>query len=187
MVRYRLLEERDIGAFLTWRGGDPYIDALLWLSIGEQAAGLRLILVALVGDQLVGTVALVRTHLDPDMADCKRSGYVEALEVKEEWRRRGVGGDMLARLVDLAVQGGLSRLTVMIEPGNEIALAFFGRVGFKAFKPAEFIWRGMARPVVCLERPLERDGQAGLTSGSSGRARLSASCEARRLPEDRRR
>jgi hypothetical protein len=43
LVIYRQLEERDTEAFLSWRGGDPYIDTLLLLSIGEQAAGLRAI------------------------------------------------------------------------------------------------------------------------------------------------
>ncbi len=157
MVTYRLLEERDTEAFLSWRGGDPYLDTLILLSIGEQGAGLRAILVALVAEELVGTVALVRTHPDPDLADGDQSGYVEALEVREGWRRRGVGRDLLARLADRAVQGGLSRLTVMVEPGNHAALTFFAQVGFAAFKHAEYIWRGTARPVVCLERSLREE------------------------------
>ena len=151
-VTYRLLEQRDIGAFVSWRGGDPYIDGLLWLSVGEHSAMLRFILVALVGDEIVGTAALVRTHADADMADGERSGYVEALEVKEGCRRRGVASALLARLAGLAVQEGFSRLTVMVEPHNEPALAFFNRLGFRTFKRSEFIWRGKTRPVVCLER-----------------------------------
>ena len=93
-VTYRLLEQRDIGAFVSWRGGDPYTDGLLWLSIGEHSAMLRFILVALVGEEIAGTVALVRTHPDADMADGEQSGYVEAPEVKEGCRRRGVGESM---------------------------------------------------------------------------------------------
>jgi len=72
-VTYRLLEQRDIGAFVSWRGGDPYIEGLLWLSIGEHSARLRFILVAL-DEEIVGTVALVRTHPDADMADGEQSG-----------------------------------------------------------------------------------------------------------------
>jgi len=82
-VTYRLLEQRDIGAFVSWRGGDPYIDGLLWLSIGEHSERLRFILMALADEEIVGTVALVRTHPDDDMADGEKSGYVEALEVKD--------------------------------------------------------------------------------------------------------
>jgi len=163
-VTYRLLEQRDIGAFVSWRGGDPYIDGLLWLSIGEHSERLRFILMALADEEIVGTVALVRTHPDADMADGEQSGYVEALEVKEGWRRRGVAGAMLARLAGLAVQEGFSRLTVMVEPHNEPALAFFNRLGFRAFKRSEFIWRGNTRPVVCLEGTV-RGNHAAAGSG----------------------
>jgi ribosomal protein S18 acetylase RimI-like enzyme len=147
-----LLEQRDIGAFVSWRGGDPYIDGLLRLSIGEHSEKLRFILVALVGDEMVGTVALVRNHSDSDMADGERTGYVEALEVRDGRRRRGIASALLARLAGLAAQEGFSRLTVMVEPDNEPAVAFFNRIGFRFFKRSEFVWRGNARPVVCLER-----------------------------------
>lgn len=87
MVSYRLMEERDTEAFLCWRRGNPYLHTLVLLSVGEQVAEPRQTVLALGGEELIGTAALVRTHLDPDMADGLRNAYVEAVEVKEGFRR----------------------------------------------------------------------------------------------------
>lgn len=154
MVTYRLLEKRDTAAFLAWRGGDEYRDALLTDAIREHSDGKRFLCVALGGDAIIGTVTLVTTHSDEDLADGVGSSYVEALEVREAHRRQGIATGLMSYLQCLAEARGFTRLTVEVEPWNEPALRFFRGLMFQEYRNSVFCWRGTHHPVVCLEKSL---------------------------------
>lgn len=154
MVTCRLLETRDIEAFLNWRGGDEYLNRVLWDAIGEHLKGKRFVFLALSSDDIIGTVTLVTQHSDPDLADGNETVYIEALEIKESHRRQSVATQLMSSLQKLALEHQFTRLTVMVEPWNKAALHFFSRVGFQEYRNSVFCWRGQECRVVCLEKSL---------------------------------
>ena len=102
----------------------------------------------------MGTVQFVPNHEDKDLADGKTIAYLEALEVKDDLRRRGLGTRLIACVERLAVEQGFRRLTLMVEPDNGPALSLYQRLGFTAFKNSSEIWRGKPHPLLCIEKSL---------------------------------
>ena len=90
-VAIRPLKVQDVEEFVRWRGSDDYKNDVVRKEVREHLAGKRVLFVAKTGRRLVGTVQLVPTHEDADLADGKTTAYLQALEVREDCRRRGLG------------------------------------------------------------------------------------------------
>jgi ribosomal protein S18 acetylase RimI-like enzyme len=103
---------------------------------------------------LAGTVQLVPNHKEEDLADGKTTAYLEALEVKEDFRKRGLGTWLVTSVERLAADQGFRRLTLMVEPDNEPALSLYQKLGFVFFKDFTEIWRGRPHPLLCMEKAL---------------------------------
>ena len=150
----RSLEAGDVDAFLAWRGGDPYMDTICRHDVADHFAGGRVLLVAAEGRVLVGTLQLVFWCEESDLADGRTSAYLQALEVCPEYRRQGVGTQLVQAAEAEAARRGFERVTVMVEPGNAPSLVLFGRTGYAEFKRSTYVWRGRVYPTVCLEKRL---------------------------------
>jgi len=58
--------------------------------------------------------------------------YLEDIFVLPEWRRRGLGGRMLGRVAQLAVERGCGRLEWSVLDWNEPAINFYKKLGARA-------------------------------------------------------
>jgi probable phosphoglycerate mutase len=153
-VTIRPLIVQDIEKFTAWRGGDDYKDDIVRKEIQEHLTGKRVLLVAETGGQLVGTVQFVPTHEDPDLADGKTTAYLQALEVREDCRRQGLGTRLTGTVERIGIEQGFRRLTLMVEPDNTPAISFYRRLGFKAFKDSSELWRGKPLALICMSKAL---------------------------------
>lgn len=144
----------DIEQFMAWRATDYYLANWARKEIQEHRDGKRILLVAEASGQLVGTVQFVPNHEDSDLADGKTTAYLEALEGREDFRKRGLGTWLVTSVERLAVEQGFRRLTLMVEPDNVPALSLYQRLGFTAFKNSSEIWRGKPLALLCMEKML---------------------------------
>lgn len=100
------------------------------------------------GGQLIGTVQFVPRHEDPDLADGASTAYLQALEVREDMRRRGLGSRLIRSVEPTAASRGFSRVTLMVEPDNAPALSPYEKMGFRVFKRSTDLWREMDHLIV---------------------------------------
>lgn len=80
------------------------------------------ILFALVGDEIVGTVAL--------KAEADRVFELTKMAVDERWQRRGYGKRLLEVACDLARELGASKLVLYSQRSLHAALTMYGKYGF---------------------------------------------------------
>ncbi len=57
--------------------------------------------------------------------------HITTFGVHPEWRRRGVGRQLMVRLLDLAQEMGATRLTLEVRAGNAAAQSLYGSFGFE--------------------------------------------------------
>jgi ribosomal-protein-alanine N-acetyltransferase len=90
----------------------------------QELSGNRLAryLVARAGDQLAGFAGMWL------MVD---DAHVTTISVHPEWRRRGVGRQLMLDLAELAIAIGARRLTLEVRPSNVAALGLYGDFGFE--------------------------------------------------------
>jgi predicted GNAT family N-acyltransferase len=100
--RIVFIEEQKVPAELEWDGADEHASHVLAIADDGEA---------------IGTARL--------KADCR----IGRMAVLRPWRRRGVGGSMLAALLDIAIKHGCSRVHLHAQTH---ALAFYARYGFIA-------------------------------------------------------
>jgi RimJ/RimL family protein N-acetyltransferase len=73
-------------------------------------------------ERAVGVARYVRVPGD------REAGEV-AVEVVDDWHRRGLGTALLDRLTERARENGLTRYTALVSPDNEVVLSALGRNG----------------------------------------------------------
>lgn len=145
----------DIEQFTAWRATDDYLAQFVRKETQEHMDGRRVLFVAEACGQLVGTIQFVPNHEEQDLADGKATAYLESLEVREDFRKRGLGTWLIASVEHIAVEHGFRRLTLMVEPDNVPALSLYRKLGFAFFKHFTEIWRGKPHPLLCMGKALE--------------------------------
>ena len=83
-------------------------------------------LIAELGDEPVGFALFFGTF---STWECRPGIWIEDLYVREAHRRSGVGGALLARVADVAVQRGCARLEWAALGWNTPALDFYAKLG----------------------------------------------------------
>ncbi|MER3444567.1 MAG: hypothetical protein C4342_02230 [Armatimonadota bacterium] len=139
--------------FLAWRGEDEVSYLIVQGEVEAHFVGQRVLWVAVLDGAIVGTVQLLFEHPDPELAD-EHSGYIQALEVRPDYRRLGIASALLARVEREAVGRGLRRVTLMVEPDNVGAQLLYRKRGYRQFKRSVFGWKGVMYPTLCLEKVL---------------------------------
>lgn len=148
-----LLQPIQVQAFLDWRsGGDAYTLEVLQLELRNFEAGENRIFVAVEKDQLIGTVQLDLNA--PQSAAGTKSAYIQALEVKPEYRRQGVAQTLMQHLEGVARGLGFTRLTLMVETDNRAAIGLYSCLGYSEYGRSFWSWKGVNFPTVCLEKSL---------------------------------
>jgi acetyltransferase len=86
-------------------------------------------------------VALIAEYQSPDGPEIVAVGRLArrpahddaefALLVRDDWQRRGLGTELLRRIVDVARREGLARVTATMLPDNQAMMRIAGRLGFE--------------------------------------------------------
>lgn len=150
----RELEAADLPQFLAWRAWDGYTEQVAAEQLRDHCEGGRIIFVAVDGGAIIGTAQLVLCQKDRDLADGTTTGYLLALEVREERRRQGVATALVRALEVEAARRGLRSLTLMVEPDNKPAISFYHKMGFSTFKSRTDSWRDREYAVLCMVKAL---------------------------------
>lgn len=75
-------------------------------------------------ERAVGIARYVRVPRDREAGEL-------AVEVVDDWHRRGLGTALLAQLSERARQNGLTRYTAVVSPDNDVVLGALERAGAK--------------------------------------------------------
>ena len=90
----------------------------------------RIVLVAEADGQLIGYIHGTVGETPPVYAQRKHGALVE-ISVTASWRRRGVGGKLVAALFDWFRERGLAEVRVSRSAHNPLATAFWREMGFE--------------------------------------------------------
>lgn len=97
---------------------------------GELLSGNRLTFVYVEKGEYVGEGSLVLQNGDPDYTVENRRIYLSRMIVKEEYRRRGVGGEMIDYLSRYAKELGYAELSLGVDIANVNARRLYEKKGF---------------------------------------------------------
>ncbi len=155
MISIRKLNPEDIQQFFLWRDADVYIHNILRREVMEHEQGKRVIFIGLIDSAIVGTVQFVPKHCDTELADGSSTAYLQSLLVDINYRRQGIGSQLIKAVEFEAIQRNYQRLTIMVESDNFVALNLYQKMGFSFFKNSSNMWRGKEYCVQCLEKNVE--------------------------------
>ena len=123
------------------------------------AAADRRFIVAEIERHLIGFIQLrLRCGIDAPAADVAK---VERLYVQERFAARGIGTVLLARAENLAAREGMQRAWLTVWAGNDRALAFYRRRGYRDQGPATYTFEGDSYENRMFVKPLARDAAGG--------------------------
>ncbi len=132
---------------------DDWVSAARASSSGDRRAWF----VAFDGERAVG---LVQGRRRPPH-DC----LVFSMWVEPSARRSGIGGALLATIDEWAAGWGGRRVVLWVVAGNDGALRFYERIGFRRLDAGEDVESGAAYGALAMSRPINRstasDGRAG--------------------------
>lgn len=92
-------------------------------------------------------------HCRPDAA------HITTLAVAPEHRRQGVGGRLLAWLLEAAVERGCEAATLEVRAGNHVARRLYARAGFVEAGARPAYYRQPTEDAVIMWRGLADDGE----------------------------
>jgi ribosomal protein S18 acetylase RimI-like enzyme len=128
----RAVEETDLPA-LEWEGEYTHFRIVFRQAYEDMLAGSRLLLVMerrTLGD-LVGQVFLQFSSSDPRFADGRGRGYLYALRVKSQFRRRGLGTRLIRAAEDALIATGMQSVSIGVAKENPRARALYERLGYR--------------------------------------------------------
>ena len=100
------------------------------------------------GDEPIGLV-----DLDPKRCASEGAGWISLLYLKEEYRNKGYGIQVLARPIFFYKALGRTVLRLQVAETNELARAFYRREGFRVIGEEQ----GYDGRLFVMERPLEKN------------------------------
>jgi ribosomal protein S18 acetylase RimI-like enzyme len=153
----RLANWADLELMLAWRGSTIAMRNAITEDFLNLPLSICQIFLAFNKEGvLIGTVQLKHENSDPNFCD-EKSADVKALEVRHEFRQRGIASTIMDFLEQHAKQQGIERLTLMVETANAPAVALYQKLGFRSFKTASWVWDGKEFPTICLEKHLTKN------------------------------
>jgi GNAT superfamily N-acetyltransferase len=112
--------------------GSAYAERL----VRTIAARNGVILVARAAEEKVGFACAWLEHDDDPLLreDARAHAYVSDIFVVEEWRRRGVAGQLLEAVEAEMRKRGCRRMRINAKAGNAAGLRFYEAVGYRAYE-----------------------------------------------------
>jgi GNAT superfamily N-acetyltransferase len=130
----RIAEHQDYHRALEpqWPAGAAVADAYFAYLQAQCAAHLGQIFVAAEGDAIAGFVCVVADKRgSPD--DPARHAFVHDLYVAHEFRRRGIGKQLMRTVETFALSHGVTEVRLTALEGNQDAHDLYGTLGFRGY------------------------------------------------------
>lgn len=109
--------------------------------IEHQLTDPRALILVIEADQdLIGTITLMQTHEDPELAGQDQRAYISDLMVTPRWQRYGFGTALLAAAEEEARVRGYTVVTLTVDETNGGARRLYERSGYHWFKTVRFPW-----------------------------------------------
>jgi len=131
-INIRLATAADLKN-LEWDGEYTHYRRLFRRAIDEAERGRRVLLLAEIGDQVVGQIfvqLMTRATFSTPRAS---SGYLYAFRVKPPYRNRGVGSHLLHAAEDNLESQGFRRAVISVAKRNLAAKRLYERAGYVVF------------------------------------------------------
>jgi ribosomal protein S18 acetylase RimI-like enzyme len=132
LVSIRHAVEADLPA-LEWDGEYRHYRRVFRDTWADVQKGRRAMLLALAADALVGQVFIQFSSTSALLADGTRRGYLYALRVKPDWRRRGIGRQLvLAAEAELRAHG-YQVAVIAVAQTNAGARRLYEALGYRIY------------------------------------------------------
>lgn len=93
-------------------------------------SGNRIVYIYKLDGEFIGEGALVVNHSDEDYYIADRRIYLSRMIVKKEYRRKGIGTQILKFLIEKAKELGYSEISIGVDKDNIAALNLYRKMGF---------------------------------------------------------
>jgi len=159
-LRIRFATSEDLKA-LEWDGEYAHYRRLFQRAIEEAQNGRRILLLAEIGEQLVGQIFMQLTTQANFSTEGVSSGYLHAFRVKPLFRNRGVGSQLLHEAEQNLVSRGFLRAVISVGKRNGAARRLYERAGYAMFTEDSGDWsyfdhlgrlREVSEPAFVLEK-----------------------------------
>ncbi len=159
-LRIRFATSEDLNG-LEWDGKYAHYRRLYQRAIEEARNGRRILLLAEIGEQLVGQIFMQLTTRANFSSEGISSGYLYAFRVKSPFRNRGVGSQLLHEAEQNLVSRGFLRAVISVGKRNVAARRLYERGGYAVFTEDSGDWsyldhlgrlREVSEPAFVLEK-----------------------------------
>lgn len=141
-MNIRNADERDLLA-LEWDGEYTRFRRLYQEAMQEARKGKRAILVAEVGDLIVGQLFVNFHSTWRKSYFGQRTGYLHSFRVKPDFRNQGVGRTLIAQGERILKQRGFNKAVISVAQTNEAALRLYKSLGFEVIREDPGRWSFM--------------------------------------------
>lgn len=125
---------------LEWEGEYTHQRPVFQRTFADVERGTRLMLVAVVGEQVVGQVFVQLRSSEPEFANAGRRGYLYSLRVRPEWRGHGLGSQLIAAAEAELLARGYGEAAISAGKDNLGARRLYERLGYRVFKDDPGEW-----------------------------------------------
>ena len=159
-LRIRFATSEDLNG-LEWDGNYVHYRRLFQRAIEEAQNGRRILLLAEIGEQLVGQIFMQLATRANFSTEGVSSGYLYAFRVKPPFRNRGVGSQLLHEAEQNLVSRGFLRAVISVGKRNVAARRLYERGGYAVFTEDSGDWsyldhlgrlREVSEPAFVLEK-----------------------------------
>ncbi|NIS78797.1 MAG: GNAT family N-acetyltransferase [Anaerolineales bacterium] len=131
-IHVRLAKGSDLEA-MEWEGEYRRYRRVYQRAMADMRRGRRIILVAEVGEELVGQI-FIQLHIHRrEFRRGVSSAYIHAFRVRPAYRNRGVGTRLILEAEQVLRDHGLKRAVIAAAHANPDARRLYERLGFRKF------------------------------------------------------
>lgn len=71
--------------------------------------------------------------------------WITAIILKEQWQRRGIGGQIIQMLIEMCKKNGKDAIELGVQQNNQAALNFYKRIGFAKYDTIRYAGTDLLR------------------------------------------
>lgn len=121
---------RDIDPFFK-RRKDGHKNAEMFIRDSLKSED-SLVLVAIEDGKVAGySIAVISKH--PPVLESEKYGFIEDMAIKSKYRRKGIGTEMLTRILEWFESKDINRIELKVLPENHPGYSFWKKHGFRNY------------------------------------------------------
>lgn len=125
---------------LEWDGLYMALRSVFRQTFEQMQQGQRVMLIAVVGETIVGQVFVQLISSETEFANGVDRGYVYALRVRPEWQRQGLGTRLVVAAEAELHSRGFTTAVIAVGKENVAARRLYERLGYRIFADDPGVW-----------------------------------------------